>query len=100
MIDVVLNFGQNMKIWFECETRLFYVESGCIISNSNRRQFIPNSSVFDKVSYYCQEIAQELIKNEHGIKVITVFNHLASSSPVHAMVNQEFGDEKDEIVLR
>jgi len=87
MIDI-MNSGQNMKIWFECETRLFYVESGCIISDSNRRQFIPNDSVFDKVSYYFQEIAQERIKNEHGFKLITVFNDLASSSPVHVMVDQ------------
>jgi hypothetical protein len=78
-------------------TRLFHVESGVMITPNNRKQYIPDGSIFDEVGTHCQEIAQERIQNEYGLHFVTLFSH--EGEPVQALVSQDYNEDSDSPVL-
>lgn len=75
---------------WDCITRLYHIESGDMITATNRKCYISDGPIFEEISFCCQEIVQEKLQRELGYKFITICNDVTRGDPIQILVNREY----------
>eukprot|EP00523_Entomoneis_sp_CCMP467_P019064 CAMPEP_0168823544 /NCGR_PEP_ID=MMETSP0726-20121227/10600_1 /TAXON_ID=265536 /ORGANISM="Amphiprora sp., Strain CCMP467" /LENGTH=213 /DNA_ID=CAMNT_0008876451 /DNA_START=24 /DNA_END=663 /DNA_ORIENTATION=- len=57
----------------QSDLRLFHIESGVMISSQSRKTYIADGKFFDTVATCCQQIVQQRLQDEYGLKWISLF---------------------------
>ena len=76
------------------ETRLFHKTTGVMITPQNRRAYIPDGLIFDKVMKCCQQVAQEKIKSDFGLDWIHLFTH--EGEAIHVLATPNYASDPEE----
>jgi len=85
------------NLCFECATRIFHVESNIMVTEANRKEYIPDGRVFDEACLCSQDIAVEWLKRDFSLRSIALYNH-ETEEAVHALVSADY-PENQQILL-
>ena len=84
---------------FECECRLFHVESNTMITGENLLDFIAYGDMYDEICRMCQEYAQEQMVDEGGLIWATICEDSGKGNPIRALVDEDHSERPGPILL-
>ncbi len=70
------------------DTRLFHKATGIMITQENRKMYIPDGPSFDKVIQCCQQVAQQRLQNDYGLRWIELFRF--EGEPIYALASPDY----------
>lgn len=79
-----------MDICSDCNTRLYHIESGALITMKNRITFIADGEMYEVVVRLCQEYAQDLIQKEASLHWIPICEAGEKGPPIRALVHKDY----------
>jgi len=88
--------GNKDDFCWDCNTRLYHIESGEMINTNNRKCYIPDGAIFEEISCCCQDIVQKRIQCEFGFEFITICNDVTRGNHVQALVSREYIENRKE----
>ena len=84
---------------FECECRLFHVESNTMITGENLLNFIAYGDMYDEICRMCQEYAQDQMVDEGGLIWATICEDSGKGNPIRALVDEDHSERPGPILL-
>jgi hypothetical protein len=76
------------------ETRLFHITSGVMITPGNRKTYIPDGPIFDRVVQCCQQIAQQRLQSQYGLEWVNLFS--LDGEPINALASPDYANDPEE----
>jgi hypothetical protein len=73
-----------------CGNRLYHTESGTLITQTNRKNFIADGEMYEACTGLCQEYAQELMQREGDLHWVSVCEDEEKGTPIRVLVDKDY----------
>ena len=86
----------DLKYCLNCRRKLMHIQSGTLIDDRSRPDFIADGIMYDRVAILCQEAAQDAMCEDYDLewKHVAPPSHNGERPEIRAMVSKPPADEK------